>query len=171
LNKGKFYRLNEKINSPEVRVVSDTGSEVFKTTEALIKAREAGLDLVEVVPEATPPIAKIVDFKKFLFDQKKKKEVSKKKARVKKQETKEFRFGPFIGQNDLDFRINRAIDFLNQGDKVKVTIQFHGREITKKEFGKEKIEMFIKGVGENGEVESGPELRGMFLSILIKPRK
>jgi translation initiation factor IF-3 len=169
--KGKFFALNEKINSPKVRVVSEKGSEVLDTPKALIRAKEAGLDLVEVVPNAKPPVVKIVDFKKFLFDQKRKLTESKKKARVKKQQTKELRFGPFISKNDLDFRIRRANEFLKNGDKVKITVQFRGREITRKEFGQEKVQNFIKGIEDTGVVEWGPAQKGRFLSALVKPRK
>lgn len=151
--------------------MGDAGSEVLKSQEAIARAKEKGLDLVEIVPDAKPPVCKIVDYKKFLYEEKRKKSGSAKKGRVKKQETKEFRFGPYISENDLQIRINRSLEFLELGDKVKVTVQFHGREITHPEFGQEKIAKFIKAVEEKGEVENPPERRGMYLSALIKPRK
>lgn len=141
------------------------------TNEALKKALGQGLDLVEIVPNARPPVVKIVDFKKFLFDEKRKTTEARKKAKVKKQATKEFRFGPFIGDHDLEMRIVRTRGFLENGDKVKITVEFKGREMTRKDFGKEKMNKVIKELENVGEIEWGPEQKGRYLSALLKPKK
>ncbi|MFH1896346.1 MAG: translation initiation factor IF-3 [bacterium] len=169
--KSKFYRINNRINVPQVLLVSEKESEVMATNEALKKALGQGLDLVEIVPNARPPVVKIVDFKKFLFDEKRKTTEARKKAKVKKQATKEFRFGPFIGDHDLEMRIVRARGFLENGDKVKITVEFKGREMTRKDFGKEKMNKVIKELENVGEIEWGPEQKGRYLSALLKPKK
>ena len=152
-------------------MVSEKGSPVLKTSDALKLALERGEDLVEVVAEAKPPVVKIVVFKKFLFDEKRKTTESRKKAKVKKQSTKEFRFGPFIAEHDLQIRIDRARELLENGDKVKITVEFKGREMSRQDFGREKMAMFIKEVGNLGETEWGPEQKGRYLSALLKPKK
>lgn len=169
--KGKFFRINENIKADTVRLVGDTGSDVLSSSEALKKAKEEGQDLVEIVPEAKPPVVKIIDFKKFLFEEKRKETEAKKKARVKKQDTKELRMGPFISDNDLEFRIRRAKEFMEAGDKVKITVEFKGREITRKEFGQDKMNRFLQGVSAQSETEWGPEQKGRFLSAMVKPKK
>lgn len=169
--KGKFFRINENIKADTVRLVGDTGSDVLSSNEALKRAKEEGQDLVEIVPEAKPPVVKIIDFKKFLFEEKRKETEAKKKARVKKQDTKELRMGPFISDNDLEFRIRRAKEFMEAGDKVKITVEFKGREITRKEFGQDKMNRFLQGVAAQSETEWGPEQKGRFLSAMVKPKK
>jgi len=154
-----------------VRLVSEKSSDVLDTSVALKKAQDEGLDLVEVVSNTKPPVVKIVDFKKFLFDEKRKKKKALKKSKVKKQDTKEFRFGPFIGEHDLQIRINRAQNFLEEGNKVKITVEFKGREMTRKDFGREKMNKFIKELNKLSAVERGPEQKGRFLSALLSPKK
>lgn len=167
----KLYKINNQIRVPEVRLVTESGSEIMPTSKALDMANENSLDLVEVVANAHPPVVKIIDFKKFLFDEKRKLTESKKKAKVKKQDTKEFRFGPFIGEHDLQIRINRAHGFLENGDKVKLTVEYKGREVSRTDFGQEKIQRVIKELESVAEVEWGPEQKGRYLSTLLKPKK
>ena len=136
--------------------------------EALNRAREEGLDLVEVAPSAKPPVCKIVDFKKLRFE--KRRQLQKAKRKSKRSELKEFRFGPTIGQHDLDIRIQRAREFLENNDKVKITIQFKGREMAHPELGFDKIKQVTSELADVARVESEPIRKGYFLSIVLLPK-
>ena len=135
--------------------------------EALFRARKAGLDLVLVAEKAKPPVAKIIDFKKFKYQEDKKDQAGKKKA--KQQEVKEFRFTPFIAPNDFSMRVNRARKFLEKGDKVKLTVKFIGRQITRKEFGQELLDKAAGQLKDVGSVETPPKWQGRLLSTTLKP--
>lgn len=148
------YRINEAIRAPEVRVIDKTGKPVgiLSTTEALILARKEEADLVEVSPSATPPVVRIVDFKKWLFERGKQAEGRK----GKKSELKEFRIRPNIGENDLAVRARRAEDFLKEGDKVKLTVVFRGREFSHPEVGLEKLKKMAELLRDSGKPEGEP---------------
>lgn len=169
--RNKFYRLNQYIGAAQVRVVDEKGKQVgvMLTGEALALARKKGLDLVEVAPGTKPPVCKIIDFKKFRFLETKKHQTGKKKS--KKVSTKEIRFSPFIAENDFNLRLKRAAEFLKNGDLVRLTVRFRGRQITKKDFGYELLEKAIKRLKTYAQVESEPKFNGRQLETLLAPEK
>ncbi|MBI4034889.1 MAG: translation initiation factor IF-3 [Candidatus Chisholmbacteria bacterium] len=154
-----------------MRVVDDKGQQlgVLTTQAALDKARELGLDLVEVAPTANPPVAKIVDFAKFKYQQKQKEAGGKKKS--KSQDIKEIRFTPFIAPNDFQIRINKAIDFLKGGDKVRLVVKFVGRQITHQEFGDNLLAKATGILSQFATVQNPPSLRGKLLMTVLTPTK
>lgn len=161
-------RINEAIRAPELRLIDSQGSQVgvVSRDQALKMAKDEGLDLVEVAPNAKPPVVKIVEYKKFLFEQDKKSQAAQRKT--KKAETKEFRFGPHIGSNDLLIRINRAREFLKDGAQVKISVKFRGREQSHPEVGREKINNFIAALTDVSEAKEPPKFdRGMLFTTLV----
>jgi len=166
-----FYRVNERIGAPTLRVLDTEGKQigVLSRQDALLKARELELDLVEVAPKAQPPVARIIDFKKFLYQQEKKKREEKRKSRA--SETKEVRLGPFMNEHDLSVMIRRAKEFLEDGDKVRAVVKFAGRQITHPEFGKEVMNKFIHSVSQISKVERDPHFEGRQLVVIIVPDK
>ncbi|MCL5435275.1 MAG: translation initiation factor IF-3 [Patescibacteria group bacterium] len=167
----KFYRTNERIFASTLRVLDANGKQigVLSKFEALTKARELELDLVEVAPKAVPPVAKIVDFKKFLYQEEKKKREEKRKAKV--SETKEVRLGPFMSANDLGVMSKRARDFLEAGDKVRLVVTFAGRQIAHPEFGHQILDKVLKDLEDVSKVERDRHLEGKKLIILITPER
>lgn len=167
----KFYRTNERIFATSLRVLDSTGVQigVMQKQEALEKAKSEGLDLVEIAPLAKPPVAKIIDFKKFLYQEEKKKREEKKKAKV--SETKEVRLGPFMSDNDLAVMIRRSKDFLEDGDKVRLVVKFAGRQITHPEFGERVLEKVITELSDISKVEKEKKLEGKQMISIISPEK
>lgn len=165
----KFYRLNQYIQAPQLRVVDETGKQigVMKKEEALKEAQKQKVDLVEVAPNAQPPVAKLIDFKKFKYLEAKKKRQEKKEARG--GEIKEIRLTPFIAKRDFDFRVKKAQKFLKEGNKVKLTVRFVGRQISRKEFGQELLKRFIKEVQSLSKVEHEPRWAGKNLFVTLAP--
>lgn len=168
----RFYRRNDYITAPTVRVLDPDGKQigVLSRFEALQKARALGLDLVEVAPSAKPPVVKIVDFNKFLYQEEKKKKEEKKKSKV--SETKEIRLGPFMGDHDLDVMIGRGREFLTDGDKVRLVVKFIGRQITHPEFGQQIMKKVIDSLSDMSKVERDAHFEGkQFICILSPERK
>jgi translation initiation factor IF-3 len=167
----KFYRLNQYITAPTVRVVDEQGKQIgiLPISEALKKAAELNADLVEVAPSANPPVCKIIDFKKFKYLEAKKHQEEKRKS--KKVEIKEVRLTPFIAKNDFDFRIKRAEEFLKEGNKVKISVKFHGRQLTRKEFGYELIAKAKEKLAFCSKLEGEPKFVGNQLEMLLSPLK
>lgn len=167
----KFYRVNERIFALSLRVLDAEGKQigVLSKFEALQEARSQGLDLVEVAPLAKPPVAKIVDYKKFLYQEEKKKREEKKKTRA--SETKEVRLGPFMSENDLGVMTRRAREFLLDGDKVRLVVFFAGRQITHPEFGHKVLDKTIADLADISKVERDRHLEGKKLIVLISPDK
>lgn len=165
------YRVNERIQAQELRVLDSENKQigVMSKFDALAKAREEGLDLVEIAPNAKPPVAKIVDFKKFLYQAEKKKREEKKKAKV--TETKEVRLGPFMNDHDLDTMSKRAQGFLEDGDKVRVVVRFKGRQVTRPQFGFEVIQKFAQKLTDFSKIEREPKLEGKQMIAIIAPGK
>ena len=150
------YRVNEKIHVREVRVVSDEGSEVMPTRKALDLARQQGVDLVEISPNAQPPVCRLIDYSKFLYQQKRRqKELKQKQVR---QEVKEIRFGPQTDEHDYQFKLKHAIEFLNEGNKVRAYVFFRGRSILFKEQGEVLLLRFANDLEEYAKVEQLPKL-------------
>jgi len=167
----KFYRVNERIYALSLRVLDAEGKQigVLSKFEALETARSQGLDLVEVAPMAKPPVAKIVDYKKFLYQEEKKKREEKKKTKA--SETKEVRLGPFMSDNDLGVMTRRAREFLTNGDKVRLVVFFSGRQITHPEFGHKVLDKTIADLSDISKVERERRLEGRKLIVLVSPDK
>jgi translation initiation factor IF-3 len=139
------------------------------TQEALRMAREQELDLVEVAPTAKPPVCRIMDFGKFLYQQKKKAHESKRKQKI--IHVKEVKFRPNIDEHDYDFKLKNAVRFLEEGDKVKATVQFRGREMARQDLGHKLIQRLAQDLGERGVLESSPEMAGNRMHVIFgQPR-
>lgn len=153
-----------------VRVVGEgVDNEIHSIKDALRIADEQGLDLVEISPNANPPVCKLMDYKKFLFDQKKKqKEI---KAKTTKVVIKEIRLGPQTDDHDFEFKLNHAKRFLEDGAKVKVDVFFHGRSIAYKDQGEIILLKFAQALADYGKVESMPKLEGKRMLMMIAPKK
>lgn len=164
------HKLNEKITHPTIRVVMDGYESIICTlNEALAKAKEFGVDLVEISTSANPPVCKIIDYQKFLYD-KKKKEKEAKKNNIKAV-VKEIRMSPTTDQHDFDFKFNNAVGFLEKGNKVKVSILFKGRMIMHKNQGELLMARFADALSEYGKVEQLPKLEGKNMTMFVSPRK
>lgn len=148
-----------------LRVIDISGKQlgVLNQREALTKAAEAGVDLVEIAPKANPPVAKIVDYKKFQYEQNKKKRASRKA--IKSGETKEVWLTPFIAQHDLQARITKGKDLLSESGKLKVVVLFRGRQITRKEFGFEVMNKFIQAI--EAKIDKEPHFEGKRLVAIV----
>lgn len=166
-----YFTINQNIEASTLRVIAPTGENlgVMSKSEALKKANEYELDLILVGEKAEPPVAKITDFQKYLFEKRKEQREARK---GKKQEVKEFRIGANISEGDLKQRIVRILEFLGSGDKIKLTVPFKGRMITHQRIGREKIDRIYQGIQEKGlgEYEKNPWLEGKNLTAIIKPR-
>ncbi|MBQ6681078.1 MAG: translation initiation factor IF-3 [Prevotella sp.] len=163
------YRVNEQIRVKEVRVVSDDGATVMPTRQALELARQEGVDLVEISPNAQPPVCRIIDYSKFLYQQKKRqKELKQKQV---KQEVKEIRFGPQTDEHDYQFKLKHAIEFLEEGNKVRAYVFFRGRSILFKEQGEVLLLRFANDLEEYGKVEQLPKLEGKKMFLYMAPKK
>lgn len=167
----RFYRINQYIQAEKIRVVDEKGKQVgvMSLSKALKLAQQNKLDLVEIAPKAQPPVCKIIDFKKFRFQEEKKQKENQKKS--KKIDLKEVRLKPFIAENDFNFRIKRAKDFLKEGNKVKITVRFRGREITKKDFGYELLKKTVEKLGNLANVEIEPKFTGHQMEMVLTPTK
>lgn len=170
-NRGKFITANQYIRFPEVRVLTEHGEMlgVMPTNEALNKARLAEKDLVLVTENAKPPVVKIIDIAKHKYQLQQKKAEGRKKAKT--QEIKEVRFTPFMGEGDFIARLNKVKKFLEKGDKVRLSLQFRGRAITKKEFGYDLYNRVFEETAEIGTTEIEPKMMGKKLVAQIMPVK
>ena len=168
---GRYYRLNLNINAKTLRLIDQSGKQVgiVSIEEARKKSAEADLDLVEISPKADPPVAKIVDFKKFKYEEAKKERAARKK--VRRTGTKEIWLGPLMSDHDLEVRLNRAREFLTIGDRVKLTVKFGGREITHPEFGHKVLNTAAEKLTDISERDSEPKLMGRRLTMSLKPTK
>ena len=166
----ELHRINNKITSREVRlVIEGEEPQVLATADAIKLAEEQELDLVEISPNAVPPVCKILDYKKFLYNQKRKsKEL---KAKQSKIVIKEIRFGPNTDDHDFDFKLAHAKKFLEEGSKVKAYVFFRGRTIVFKDRGEILLLKFAQELSEIGTLESMPKLEGKRMIIMINPKK
>jgi len=164
-NKG--LRINEQIRVREIRLIDDEGEQrgIVPTKEALIMAKERGLDLVEVAPTANPPVCKILDFGKYRFEQEKKLRDSKKNQKTLK--LKEIRMQPKIGAGDLDTKAKHVQEFLDEGNKVKITIRFRGRELAHTELGYDVLKEVQNRLDGNYVIEKQPAMEGRFMSMTL----
>lgn len=163
--------MNEQIHAKEVRLISSTGDQlgIVVTLDALHQAENEGLDLVLISAQATPPVAKIMDFAKFKFEQKKKQKEQKKKQSV--ITIKEIRLSPVIDKNDFDTKLRQAIKFLERGDKVKVSIRFKGRMITHQDVGRQVMNDFADATKEIATVEQKAKMDGRQMFLQLAPIK
>jgi len=168
---GPTFKINEEIKAPEVRVVADDleESKIVPIEEALKMAEERELDLVEIAPMAKPPVCKITDYQRFIYEQKKKEK--EKKAKAVKVVVKEIRFGPNTDEHDYNFKLKHAQNFLDEGNKVKATVFFRGRTIIYKNRGKELLEKLAEDLEEFGKVEKEPTMEGRRMTMIIAPKK
>jgi len=164
-------RYNERIRAREVRVIGPDGSQLgIKTVpEALSLARSLDLDLVEVAPLATPPVCRIMDYGKYRYEESQRAKESRKKATH--ISIKEVKFRPKIGQGDFDTKVRHIIDFLNEGHKVKVTLQFRGREMAHPELGAKVLNGVAEQVGALAKIEASPRLDGRNMTMVMAPEK
>jgi translation initiation factor IF-3 len=163
--------VNERIRAREVRVIDEDGTQIGVKTpqEALEIARSKGLDLVEIAPQAQPPVCRIINFGKWQYEQKKKQKEAKHKQTF--ITVKEVKFRPGTDEHDYTFKKNNAARMLQDGDKVKATVHFRGREITHKELGASLLEKLERDLAEYGTVEVRNKLEGMNMFIMIAPKK
>jgi translation initiation factor IF-3 len=164
------HNINQDIKAPVVRVVGENIEPgIYNIKDAIEMADDQGLDLVEISPKASPPVCKIVDYKKFLYERKKKqKEI---KAKTAKVVVKEIRLGPNIDDHDFNFKLKHAISFLQDGAKVKVDVFFKGRMIIYKEKGELVLLKFAQELEEYGKVERLPKLEGKRMIMIVAPKK
>jgi len=167
--KPKGPKANERIRSPEVQVINSDGKNlgILKTQEAINIARQEGLDLIEISPNANPPVCKIIDIGKYKYDLQKKANKAKKKQKV--INIKEIKLRPVTEIHDYNFKIKNAQKFLEKGDKVKFTVKFRGREMQHTHLGKELMVRIINDTAKLGKVEVEPKLEGRQIVMIIQP--
>jgi translation initiation factor IF-3 len=166
----KDLRINEQIRVREVRLIRDEGEQqgIISTIEALEIAKEQNLDLVEVAPQAVPPVVKIMDYGKFKFENEKKVRDSKKKQKLLK--LKEIRMQPKIDEHDLDFKSKHVREFLGEGNKVKVTVRFRGRELAHTELGLDVLKDVLQRIEGEYVMDKAPAMEGRFMSMVLSPK-
>jgi translation initiation factor IF-3 len=162
--------VNERIRIPRIRVIGADGEQIglLDTIQALEMAREAGLDLVEVAPNAKPPVCRIMDYGKYKYEQSKKVRKSRKSQHV--VHVKEVKLRPRIDDHDYTFKVARARRFLDARDKVKITIQFRGREMAHKEFGLRLIERVLADLDDIGQIETPPRSENRIITLMVAPK-
>ena len=162
-------RANNRINSPEVQVIGSTGENlgIINTNKAISMAKEEGLDLIEIAPNAKPPVCKIIDIGKYKYDAQKKANKAKKKQ--KKIELKEIKLRPVTETHDYNFKLKNAQKFLSKGDKVKFTIRFRGRELQHSNLGYDLMNKIQEDIKLVGKVEMNPKFDGKQMIMVIQP--
>jgi len=167
----QFIRINERIRAREVRVIDDAGNQlgILPPFEALKIARERGLDLVEVSPNAVPPVCRIQDYGKFLYEKDKSERAARKKQKV--IVVKEVKFSVTVDEHDYQTKKNQAVRFLGEGDKVKASLRFKGRQMAHRELGYNIINRLIQDIGDAGTVEFMPRMEGTTLHAILAPGK
>ena len=168
-NRDKGPRYNNRINSPEVQVISSGGENlgILNTNQAIAMAKEEGLDLIEIAPNAKPPVCKIIDMGKFKYDAQKKANKAKKKQKI--VSLKEIKLRPVTGTHDYEFKVKNAKKFIVKGDKVKFTIRFKGRELQHSHLGNELMNKIKEDMKDIGKVELDPKFDGKQMIMVIQP--
>jgi len=166
---GSYVRVNGKIRAREVRVIGPESNQlgVLPLADAINLARQHGVDLVEIAPNATPPVCRLVDYGKYRYEQSKKDKEAKKHQHANK--VKEIQLSPSIDQHDFGVKLSHAIDFLCEEIKVKVTLRFRGREMAHKEFGFQQVQKFIKEITPYGHPDADPKLIGKGIVLMLSP--
>ena len=161
-------RINGDIRYPEVRVISADGAQlgIMSSRDAQLMARDAGLDLVEIPPNANPPVVKIIDWGKYQYQ--KMKEQARAKKNAKSSELKQIRLGLKIGENDLNIKVRKTLELLEDGDRVKIMIVFRGREMAHKEIGNELMNRIIEKLGQDVVVDGKAQMTGRNLSFMVR---
>ena len=167
--KPKGPRSNNRINSPEVQVIASNGENlgIINTNKAISMAKEEGLDLIEIAPNAKPPVCKIIDMGKYKYEAQKK--ANKAKKRQKKVELKEIKLRPVTETHDYNFKLKNALKFLSKGDKVKFTIRFKGRELQHSNLGHDLMNKIQEDIKLAGKVEMNPKFDGRQMIMVIQP--
>jgi len=162
-------RINERIRAPEIRLIGADGENAGVVTpeRALVMAEEAGLDLVEISPNATPPVCKIMDYGKYKYETQKRESEARKKQKI--IEIKEIKFRPNTDTHDYEVKMRSVFKFLEEGDKVKITLRFRGREMAHQNLGRELLERVAEDTKEVGKVENFPKMEGRQMIMLIGP--
>ena len=165
------HQINEDIRDKEVRLVSATGEQlgILPLAEAMAKAEEANLDLVKISPNADPPVCKLMDYGKYRFEQSKREKEAKKNQRV--VEIKEVRMSPSIDVNDFNVKLRNAQKFLGEGDRVKVSVRFRGREMAHTEIGRDLLLKFAEQCADIAAMDKDPKLEGRFMSIVLTAKE
>ena len=168
-NRDRGPKYNNRINSPEVQVISSNGENlgILNTNEAIAMAKEEGLDLIEIAPNAKPPVCKIIDMGKFKYDAQKKANKAKKKQKIVL--LKEIKLRPVTETHDYDFKVKNAKKFIIKGDKVKFTIRFKGRELQHSHLGNELMNKIKEDMKDVGKVEMDPKFEGKQMTMVIQP--
>ena len=164
------HQLNEEIRDKEIRVIGNDGAQlgIMSAAQANDLAEEQGLDLVKISPNATPPVCKIMDYTKFCFDQKKREKEAKKNQKV--VEIKEVRMSPSIDTNDLNTKVKSAQKFLKDGNRVKVSVRFRGRQMAHTNLGEKLLIDFAEACSEVATMEKNPKLEGRFMAMFLTPK-
>lgn len=164
------HQINEEIRDREIRLIGADGSQlgIMSAAEGQRLADEEGLDLVKISPNATPPVCKLMDYGKFRFEQSKREKEAKKNQRV--VEIKEIRMSPGIDTNDLNTKVKNAMKFLNDGNRVKVSVRFRGREMAHTNIGEKLLMDFAAACGELANMEKNPKLDGRFMTMFLSPK-
>lgn len=167
----KDTRINDEINVPQIRVIGAKGDMlgVMATRDALKLAEEMELDLVEVAPQAAPPVCRIMDYGKYLFEESKKRQAAKKKQ--KQIQVKELKFRPTTEEADYQVKLRKLIEFLQEGDKAKVTLRFRGREMMHQELGMKLLKRIEADLAEHSVVEQFPKMEGRLMVMVLGPKK
>jgi len=165
------HQLNEEIRDKEIRLIGADGAQlgIMSAAQANELAEEQGLDLVKISPNATPPVCKIMDYSKFCFDQKKREKEAKKNQKV--VEIKEIRMSPSIDTNDFNTKVKNAQKFLKEGNRVKVSVRFRGREMAHTNIGEKLLIDFAEACAELSTMEKNPKLEGRFMAMFLTPKK
>ena len=165
------HRINSEIRAKEVRLIDSEGEMVgvVSLKEAVTKAHDSGLDLVEIAPKAKPPVCKIINYGKFAYELQKKEKLQKKNQQ--QQQMKEIRFKWRTATHDFNFKTRHAREFIKSGHKVKASVMFRGREITHREIGKELLERFIEAMSDISKVDSKLKMEGKNMSVIMSPDK
>ena len=164
------HQLNDEIRDKEIRLIGADGAQlgIMSADEANNLADEQGLDLVKISPNAVPPVCKIMDYSKFCFDQKKREKEAKKNQRV--VEIKEIRMSPSIDTNDFNTKVKSALKFLGDGNRVKVSVRFRGREMAHTNLGEKLLMEFAEACAEIATMEKNPKLEGRFMAMFLTPK-
>ena len=163
-------RVNDRIRAPEIRLIGADGENegVVTPERGMELAEEAGLDLVEISPNAVPPVCKVMDFGKYKYEQQKRESEARKKQKI--IEVKEVKFRPNTDTHDYDVKMRNVFKFLENGDKVKITLRFRGREMAHQNLGRELLERVAEDVKDSGNVENMPKMEGRQMIMMISPQ-
>ena len=165
------HQLNEEIRDKEIRLIGEDGAQlgIMSADAANALAEEQGLDLVKISPNAVPPVCKIMDYSKFCYDQKKREKDARKNQKV--VEIKEIRMSPSIDTNDFNTKVKAAMKFLGDGNRVKVSVRFRGREMAHTEIGEKLLMDFAEACADCATMEKNPKLEGRFMAMFLTPKK